>query len=424
MNRRDFIKDTAGAAMTLALAMGAEELRAVPRLAEDAPAGPPVNCAVIGLGPQGREILASLAKLGNGPVIGISDTYTVPAYVKRAQDVAPSARFSADYKQILNDKNVQAVFIATPSFQHKQIVMDAIAAGKHVYCEAPLASSIEEARDIAKAGLASKATFQAGLQTRSNKQALHVLDFVRAGALGHLAGGRGQYHKKGSWKRTAPSDERQHELNWRIRKDTSSGLMGEVGIHQIDMISWFLKELPVSVSGFGGIMQWDQDGMEVPDTVQCVFEYPKNVRFVYDATIANSFDGAYEVLLGADSAMMLRDQRAWMFKETDAPLLGWEVYARKDKLGVGEAFYGTGIALVADATKLIKQGKQPADVGTDLTKTALYQALDSFLNCVRTGTKPNAGALEGYQATVVAHKAHEAVTSGSKITFDKEWFTI
>ena len=424
MNRRDFIKETAAATMTLAMAIGAEEIKASPRPDDGAPAGPPVNCAVIGLGPQGREILASLAKLGNGPVVGISDTYTVPAYVKRSQDIAPSAKFISDYKQILDDKSVQAVFIATPSFQHKQIVIDAIAAGKHVYCEAPLASSIEEARDIARAGQSSKNIFQAGLQTRSNKQAVHVLDFVRAGALGHLAGGRGQYHKKGSWKRTAPSDERENELNWRLRKDTSSGLMGEIGIHQIDMISWFLKELPVSVSGYGGVMQWDQDGMEVPDTVLCIFEYPKNVRFSYDATIANSFDGAYEVLLGADSAMMIRDQRAWMFKETDAPLLGWEVYARKDKMGVGEAYSGTGIALVADATKLIKQGKQPADVGTDLTKTALYQAVDAFLNCVRTGSKPNAGALEGYQATVVAHKAHEAVTTGAKITFEKEWFTL
>jgi predicted dehydrogenase len=113
-----------------------------------------------------------------------------------------------------------------------------------------------------------------------------------------------------------------------------------------------------------------------------------------------------------------------MFKETDSPLLGWEVYARKDKLGIGEDTTGTGIALVADATKLIAQGKQPGEVGQDVTKTALYQALSAFLDSIHTGKKPAAGPLEGYQATLIASKAHEAVMTGSKITFQKEWFDL
>ncbi|HLV79358.1 MAG TPA: Gfo/Idh/MocA family oxidoreductase, partial [Chthonomonadaceae bacterium] len=236
----------------------------------------------------------------------------------------------------------------------------------------------------------------------------------------------GQWHQKTSWRRPAPPDPpgRAREVNWRLYKESSSGLPGEIGIHAFDVATWFLKALPVSVTGFGSILQWTEDGMEVPDTVQAIVEYPDNIRYLYDATLANSFDGSYDLFMGSDCAMLLRDQRAWMFKEIDSPLLGWEVYARKDKMSIGDDTMGTGVALVADATKLIAQGKQPKDVGTDVTKSALYQALDSFLDCIRSNKKPAAGPLEGYQATVIAHKVHEATLTGSKIAFQKEWFTI
>lgn len=426
MNRREFFKDATALTMTLAMAAGAEELFVQSARADEdeKPAGPPVNCAVIGLSAQGRDILASLAKLGNTPVIALCDTYTVEAYIKRSQEIAPNAAFQEDYRKVLDNRDVQAVFVSTPSHKHKQIVLDALAAGKHVYCEAPLASNIEEAKEIARAGAAAKTLFQSGLQYRANKQHQHVLSFVRSGALGHVAGARGQWHKKQSWRRVAPTPEREKELNWRLYKESSGGLMGEIGIHQLDTATWFLKALPVSVLGFGDIMHWTGDGMEVPDTALCIMEYPNNVRFSYDATLVDSFNGSYDVFMGSDSAMLLRDQRAWMFKETDSPLLGWEVYARKDKLGIGEDTTGTGIALVADATKLIAQGKQPGQVGTDVTKTALYQALSAFFDAIRSGKKPAAGPMEGYQATVIALKAHEAILTGNKITFQKEWFDL
>ncbi len=91
---------------------------------------------------------------------------------------------------------------------------------------------------------------------------------------------------------------------------------------------------------------------------------------------------------------------------------------------MGDDTTGTGIALVADATKLIAQGKQPGQVGTDVTKTALYQALAAFADAIHTNKPTGAGAAEGYQATVIAHKAHAAVLTGNKIVFDNAWFDL
>jgi len=435
LSRREFVR---GAALTLTLLAGAEELRADPPAAPAT--APHVPCGVIGLGSRGREILASLARLG-APIAAICDVYE--PMINRSKSAAPKAATYTEYRKLLDDNAVQAVFITTPTHKHKQVTLDALAAGKHVYCEAPLSNTIEEAREIARAGKAAKTIFQPGLQARCNMQALHVGKFVHTGALGHLAEARAQWHSKTSWRAAAPSAEREAELNWRLKRDTSSGLIGEVGIHQIDTTTSFVKARPLSVTGFGGILLYN-DGRDVPDTVQCVIEYPEHVRMVYDATLANSFDGAYELFMGSDAAIILRDQRAWMFKEADANQLGWEVFARKDQMAIGDVAagsglqLGTGIALVADATKQLALGKQPGQIGTDITKTSLYQAVDGFLKSCQKGERVFAkeatqddphpplvpDAVEGFEATVVAIKANEAVLSGSKVTFQPDWFTL
>lgn len=406
--------------------------------------GPPVGLAVIGLGPRGREILTALARVGPvANVVAICDDFKAPVFVKKAQAIAPKAALVTDYRQVLSNPAVNAVFIATPTHLHKQIALDALAAGKHVYCEAPLAHTIEDAKAIAQAGKAAKTVFQSGLQGRCNLQALHVGRFVASSALGKITEARCQWHNKTSWRQAYPTAEREAQLNWRLKRETSPGLMGEVGIHQIDTTSWYLKSRPTAIMGYSSTLLYN-DGRDVPDTVQCVVEYPGRVRMVYDATLTNSFDGAYELFLGTDAAVILRDQRAWMFKEPDAGQLGWEVFARKDEMVIGDVGagsgmkLGTGIALVADATKQLALGKQPGEVGTDVSRTSLYQAIEGFLKSCQKGqripakdpTKEDShpplvpGPVEGFEATVVALKANEAVLTGSKVTFQDDWFTL
>jgi predicted dehydrogenase len=413
-----------GSALTVGMLLSgtsnlyAEEIEPVYSLAQDASA-PPVKVAVIGCGDQGRVLLTSLSFVDGAVVTYVCDNYA-PSH-KRALEIQPKATAVEDYRKVLDDKDVQGVFIVTPTHQHKQIVLDALAAGKHVYCEAPLAQTIEDARVIAKAGLAAapKTIFHAGLQNRTNPQHHHVQKFIDIGALSKVAQAKAVWHKKISWRRKAPTDERQNALNWRLSRAISPGLIGEVGIHQVDTVTWFLKSLPKSVTGFGGIMAW-QDGRDVPDTVQCIFEYPGDIHLTYDATLANSFDGAYELFQGTDAAVMLRGMRAWMFKEADAPALGWEVYAYKEKVGDD-----TGIALVADATKLLAAGKEPAkNRDEDPKRNPTYFACEAFLNEIRGGKLSESGPREGFIANVVALKANEAILTGSKIPFSPEMFEL
>ena len=451
-NRRDFLKG--GSFATLMTMMGGVELFAETNAAPAGQAKAPavkIKVAVIGLGAWGREIINTLARMPqaldpiDANIAAICDTYA--ASLKRTATAAPGAAQTPDYKTILDNKDIKAVVVATPTYQHKEVVLAALKAGKHVYCEAPLAGSIEDAREIALAAKAAKnQVFQTGLQLRSDKQRLFLLPFIRTGALGKTVLARSQWHKKTSWRSASPNPDREKALNWRLSKATSLGLIGEIGTHPVDQAAWFLNVLPTAVTGWGSVNFWNDD-RDVPDTIQAVFEFPGDVRMIYDATLANSFDGDYEMLYGSDAAIMMRESKAWMFKEVDAPLLGWEVYADKTKF-----YTETGIALVAGKSKPPPVDAQGKPVQPDpLTDTPLFYSLSNFLRNAaeldataedykssygaddvdglteqlsKLTRRPAAGYLEGFQAAVTAVKANEAILSRKRVELPPELYEL
>jgi predicted dehydrogenase len=447
VSRREFVKTSSFAAAMAAL--GGVPLFAQEKADAPAPAGDPgttVKCAVIGCGIWGREVLNMLARFPKAEVVAVCETYE--PFLRRAKEAAPKAEGYTDYKKVLENKDIQAVLVTTPTHQHKEIVKDALKAGKHVYCEAPLAGSIDDARDIARAARdATKSYFQAGLLLRSDPQRRFLLPFVRIGATGQNIKTRAQWHKKTSWRRTSPNAEREKETNWRLRKETSTGLIGEIGVQQIDSMHYFLSKRPVAVTGFGGILFW-QDGRDVEDTAQAVFQYEDGTTFNYEATLATSFDSEYEILYGTDAAIMLRGNKAWLFKEADAPLLGWEVYARKEQF-----FNETGIALVANATKSTRTEQSKGQEEAAYTDPPLYYAMEAFLANtelissavedfvstfdpndtkalreylagIQKNKLPAATYTDGFNATVLAIKANEAVVKKDTVKFEKDWFEI
>jgi predicted dehydrogenase len=442
VNRRDFIRG--GSIATLLTMMGGVELKSAEAPATPAvkSSGPKVRCGIIGLGAWGREILGTLQRQPEAQVTAVCDTYGL--MLRRAASNSPGATSFEDYRKLLEDKSVQAVFVATPTHQHKEIVLEALQAGKHVYCEAPLAPTIDDARAIARAGRgAIGQVFQTGLSLRADPQRHFLLQFIRTGAIGKNIMARAQWHKKQSWRAASSNPDREKEVNWRLSKDISLGLAGEIGIHHLDSMAWVLKDLPKTVTGFGGVLHWT-DGRQVPDTIQAVLEFQNGVQGLFDATLANSFDGDYELFLGSYAAVMMRGSKAWLFKEVDSPLLGWEVYARK------EVFHKeTGIALAANASK--STGTDENAEPPPFTNTPLAFALAAFLSNVNevTGAVEDFTATfdaadkkalathieglklqnaatwkEGLEATVVAIKTNEAITGSKRISFQKVWFEL
>ncbi|HUG52078.1 MAG TPA: Gfo/Idh/MocA family oxidoreductase [Vicinamibacteria bacterium] len=408
--RRDFLMQVAA---TSALLLSRRGLG----LAEVAPASvsiePAVSIGVIGLGAWGREMLETLARLPGARVAAIADTYA--PFLKKGLAAVPSARALSDGRAVIDAADVEAVVVCTPTYRHKDLALAALQAGKHVYCEAPLAASMDEARAVASAALASKVVFQGGLQGRSNALRRHVAQFVKSGVLGTPVMASAHWARKDSWRRAAPTPAREAELNWRLSAATSPGLAGEVGIHAFDLVSDYLGSMPVAATGYGTVVHW-KDGRDVADTVQCLLDYPGGVRLLWEATLASSTGGAFTLVRGANSSVMIRDHRAWLFKEADSPLLGWEVYARKESV-----LEETGIALIADSTRILAAGEEPGKVGSvEPARDPLVLALEAFLSAVRNGTANPCGPQEALRATVVALQTEAAVRMGGRVALPSE----
>jgi len=409
-DRRHFLQ---GLATASALLMSRRGLALSDVESDEAPPiTPPVVLGVVGLGSWGREILSTLTRLPYVEVAGLCDTYGNA--FKKALTIAPKAARFDSVDGLLAAPGIEAVVVATPSHRHREVVEASLAAGKHVYCEAPLAHTLDEARAIARAAKASPGrVFQGGLQGRANALYRHVSQFVKSGVLGREAVVSARFSTKDSWRRVAPTPAREQELNWRLSAVTSPGLVGEVGVHQIDLMGEYLGLVPEAAIGLGATRLWD-DGRDVPDTVQCILEYPKGLRAVLQATLVSSSGGNYVLFQGSNASLLMMEKRGWMIKEADSALLGWEVYARKEPL-----LSDTGIAMVADSTKLIEAGKEPGEEGAlEPEKAPLELAFEAFCSSIRLKTDAVCGPAEAFKSTAIALLAESAVRQGARVAID------
>ncbi len=402
-SRRDFLKVTLGGA-ALALDPG---LFVPPRL------NSVVEVALIGCGRQGRAILAELTKIEAVKVAAICDSDK--SRLRSARRRARGAKAYPSMTELLkSEKSITAVIVATPTHLHTAPALAALEAGKHVYCEAPMAHRAEDCARMAKAARSSGKVFHVGYLARSNPIYGLARSFVRAGAIRDVHSMRAQTHRKTSWRAAASEPERRKRLDWRMDKDLSLGLLGEFGTHQFDVAHWMLGAYPDSVRASGSVLIWD-DGREVPDCVRAELTFSGGRVMTYEATLGNSFDGVHELFFGSMGSVKLAWTAGWMFKEADAETQGWEVYANRQRFHNEE-----GITLIADATKLAKQGKLKEGVG--LPNPPLFYGLSDFLSSVGTGSPVIVSAEEGMRTTIVGIAANEALRSGKTVPLDAARF--
>ncbi|MGQ0815385.1 MAG: Gfo/Idh/MocA family protein [Gemmatimonadota bacterium] len=393
-NRRDFIAQAAGALTGFAL---------LPDLSFTAPLrlGAARKVGVIGIGRQGRAIIDELRKLDAVEIAAVCDT--VPLRLTAGTERAPGSEAFADYRELLAKRtDVEAVVVATPTHLHRDIALAALAAKRHVYCEAPLAATIDDARALADAAAQATTVFQSGLYARSNPIYQRARLLARSDSVRDIVSIYAQNHRKTSWRFTGPAGS-----NWRLDPAVSIGLPGEEGTHQFDMAMWMRSKTPVRITGLGAIRLHD-DGRTIPDTVSVQLVFDDGVVMNYQATLANSYGGMYEVINGSNGSVRLAGTHGWMFKEADAATQGWEVYATRQQFHNDE-----GIVLVADATKLAAQGRLKEGAGIE--QPPLYYALAAFVNSFTNAAPIVCTAADGLRATTIGILAHEAVVTGKPV---------
>ncbi|MEZ6243249.1 MAG: Gfo/Idh/MocA family oxidoreductase [Phycisphaerales bacterium] len=401
VDRREFMIQAAGGLVAAAI---------VPNLARAArPSGmAPVRVGVVGMGRQGRSILAELSVIEGVELAAVCDVdeRRLAAAQRRAADAATFASID----DLLRADAADAIIVATPTHTHREVATRAIEGGRHVYCEGPIAHTMDDAVAIARAARATDKVVAAGLQGRSNPVYDLARTFARSDSVRHVVAMRAQHNEKTSWVSPASDQTRYGELNWRLDPERSTGLAGEWGTQQFDVFHWYLGRYPVRVIGHGSIQEYD-DGRKVHDTIACTLIFKDGSALQYGATLANSYEDQYEVFYGTNAAIKLAWSHGWMFKEADAPTQGWEVYANRQQFHKDE-----GITLIAGATKLAEQGKLKEGVG--LPHSSLYYALENWIGAISTGGEPACSISEGARATAVGIAANRACVEGASVDIE------
>lgn len=399
-DRRTFITQTMGALSGLALLPHPALL--LPQLQTPARS---IKVAVIGTGRQGRAMLAELAKVPQVEVAALCDRSA--SRLASAQARAAGAEVFEDHRALLDKRpDITAIIVATPTHLHRAIVEDVIAAGRHVFCESPIASTVEDCQAMAAAAASAKTVCHAGFQGRSNPTYQRAQPLARS-ELRDTVSMFGQWHRRTSWRFPAGEGESDGQANWRLDAAVSTGLAGEAGAQQIDVASWCRGSYPARISGRGGVRA-HKDGRTVADTIALDVIWDDGVSMQYQATLANSHGGQFEIIHGINGSIRFAWTHAWLFKEADAPTQGWEVYATRQQVLDQE-----GIVLIANATQLAEQGQLQAGAG--LPHPSLYYALMDFFKSVTEGAPVACSFQDGARSSIVGILANRAVVSGETV---------
>lgn len=222
-----------------------------PALGADAASRSAIRVGIIGAGNRSGTHIAQLKELPDRCQI------TAVCDVERARAEAALVKVGGEAKpftshtDLLASKLCDAVIIATPNYTHKQIAVDALKAGCHVLCEKPMATTLDDAREIVDAVRSSKKVFSVGLQFRHASIYRKVRDLVAARAIGDLKYVWAEEFR-GDWARLFADPQENARRNWRYDQKLSGGTLLEKNCHDFDILGWVIGGKPVRVTASGG----------------------------------------------------------------------------------------------------------------------------------------------------------------------------
>ena len=362
--------------------------------------GTPIRFGVIGTGAQGRTHIEA-SQPDHLRVVACSDIR--PSNIAAANAVlaakygpqeAATVKQHADYRTLLADSTIQAVIIALPLHLHAPVTLQALAAGKHVLCEAPMAKTATDCKKMVQAARKANKFLAVGCQRRYNPLYTAGRDIIAAGMLGDIKHVRAVWHRNptGSgaearndlgWNQPvseadAKVDAAKHGyasveelVRWRLYNRTSGGLVVELGSHQLGACAMLLgDQRPVAVAGMG-TNSFFEDGREIEDHVFLTVEYPAGLIFSYSAITTNAYDAHSEQVMGTKGTLLLEaESNAYLFREgvrKETRTTAWgDAPADASGNGAGPASGGgNGLRDVqSHLAALIGQGANPGDADT------------------------------------------------------------
>ena len=407
LSRRNFVV-AAGAALAATPAVAANDK---------------IQIGCIGTGARGMHVMNMMYK---GVPEGVVVTATCDTYagnLAKGKDQIQTLgkntpKTYVDYKELLADKSIDAVFITTPEHLHREMTLAALAAGKHIYVEKPLAHTIEEGAELVRAAKKSGKVVQVGTQNRSNSLYIKAKEMVAKGMIGEVHYVRAFWYRNSlpdnpAWRYNIPKDtdesntdwkrflgdapkrafDKQRYHQWRLYWDYSGGISTDLLVHQTDITNFVCGKVePLSCMASGGIYRWtDNDDREVPDTLSAIYEYPDRFHINYSCYFGNVQFGYGEQFMGNEGTIeVLNRQQLKFTSEKFAGKAPAHIAARKDE--------------VVDLP------------GNDVN--AVQGHVRNFIEAIQGKAKLIAPIEVGQQAAVSGHMATLSLRNNKKVLWD------
>ncbi len=364
-----------------------------------------INIGFIGTGHRGQGLIHTInnSNINQLNVSAVCDIMpdNLAGGLKRAGE---NTKSFTDYRRMLDDKSIDAVFITTPIFEHFPMAMNAISAGKHIYLEKTMTTNIEQALLLAKKmkGI-KKQVLQIGHQYRYYEMFPRLKSLIAENLIGQITRIECQYNRNSDWESGYCKDPKTGKIvNWRMYQHLSGGVLGELSSHQIDVVNWLLGATPEKVSAMGDV-NFYKDGRTCWDNVHAIYGYANGVKMNVISILSNEFDGYRIRFYGNEGTLEVGRNKATLFverKKKEKIILDGVTGATKEALD-----NGTGLNVYTD-----KEGKDPS-----------VYALEAFAESVLTGKKVFADAEKGKQTAISVHLGNNAVKSGKTEYWKKEY---
>jgi predicted dehydrogenase len=391
-----------------------------------------INIALIGAGWMGSEDTVTALSHENVKLVAVCDLYK--GRLAQAQTRWGNHLFlTDDYKEVLKRPDVHAVIIGTPDHWHKQISVDALNAGKHVYCEKPMVKSVDEGHEVIDAWRKSGKVFMVGSQGLSSLGNEKARELLAAGAIGELNYAEGfwaRFSPEGAWQYPIPADASEKTVNWgrfianttkrpfdplrffrwRNYTDYGTGMSGDLFVHLFSSLHFIANSKgPDQISAMGGLRYW-KDGREVPDVLLGMFQYPETPEHPgFNLSLRCNFvDGTsgstYLKLVGSKGSMDVK----------------WDEVVVKRSRYVGSEGPApvAGAVIAPEGRKRMLEPEELVYKVEEGYKGAHYDHFGNFFEAIRNGGTVVEDPVFGFRAAAPALLCNESYSRNTFVRWD------
>lgn len=340
-------------------------------------AGKQVGTAMIGVGNRGSYLLKEVMAQPDVKVVALCDNK--PDRLDKAATAAASFKPSttADWRKIIERKDVDAVFIATPPYLHAEMAIAALKAGKNVYCEKPIGLTAESIKELIRTAKQSNQVFQSGQQMRSLRQFGDAVKKIHEGAIGDILFVKAQRHA------SAEQGYNSSSSDWYFEYKKSGGYLVEQSVHNLDACNWAIGQHPTRAAGFGGtnLHKHEPTGRDILDHASVTFEYANGVQLNFTQMVYHP------------RSMPNGNQMIY-------------VYGSKGS-----------VELLNTATYYPLDNAEKPSVLSPKVEEKSDAHIAAFYECIRTGAKPSADVTIGATAALTAIMAHDTCVQGRVVNW-------